>query len=276
MNTKLIAAISFALAMAACASAPQPNVALENARSAVRSAEADPNVTTYAALDMHTARKDLDAAEAAAAAHDEKGIDQPAYLAAQTAHLAQLKASAKANDARVAAGKADRDQIQLSARTKEVATADAARDQANQQAAAIQAELDALKAKPTDRGLVLTLGDVLFDTGKAELNPGASRNLDQLVVFLTDHPERRVEIDGYTDNVGTDSFNLSLSERRADTVRNVLVNRGIDSSRIVTRGYGKDFGVASNVDSGGRQLNRRVEIVIGGIDGAPVAARSHS
>jgi outer membrane protein OmpA-like peptidoglycan-associated protein len=276
MNTKLIAAISFALAMAACASAPQPNVALENARSAVSSAEADPNVATYAALDMHTARKELDAAEAAAAAHDEKGIDQPAYLAAQTAHLAQLKASAKANDALVAAGKADRDQIQLTARTKEVATADAARDQANRQAAAIQAELDALKAKPTDRGLVLTLGDVLFDTGKADLNPGASRNLDQLVVFLTDHPERRVEIDGYTDNVGTDSFNLSLSERRADTVRNVLVNRGIDSSRIVTRGYGKDFSVASNVDSGGRQLNRRVEIVIGGVDGAPVAARSHS
>ena len=276
MNTKLIAAISFALAMAACASAPQPNVALENARSAVRSAEADPNVATYAALDMHTARKELDAAEAASAARDEKGIDQPAYLAAQTAHLAQLKASAKANDARVAAGKAERDQIQLSARTKEVATADAARDHANQQAAAIQAELDALKAKPTDRGLVLTLGDVLFDTGKADLNPGASRNLDQLVVFLTDHPERRVEIDGYTDNVGTDTFNLSLSERRADTVRNVLVNRGIDSARIVTRGYGKDFGVASNVDSGGRQLNRRVEIVIGGVDGAPVAARSRS
>ena len=290
MNTKLIAAISLALAMAACASAPQPNLALENARSAVRSAEADPNVATYAALDMHTARNELDAAEAAAAARDEKGIAQPAYLATQTAHLAQLKASAKANDARVAAGKADRDQIQLNARTKEVgsalsardqamqkaANADAARDQANQQTAALQAELDALKAKPTDRGLVLTLGDVLFDTGKADLNPGASRNLDQLVQFLTDHPERRVEIDGYTDNVGTDSFNLDLSQRRADTVRNVLVNRGIDSSRIATRGYGKDFSVASNVDSGGRQLNRRVEIVIGGVDGAPVAARSHS
>jgi outer membrane protein OmpA-like peptidoglycan-associated protein len=290
MNTKLIAAISFALAMAACASAPQPNAALENARSAVRTAEADPNVSTYAALDMHTARSELDAAEAAAASHDESGIDQPAYLAAQTAHLAQLKASAKANDARVAAGKADRDQIQLNARTKEVgsalsardqamqkaADADAARDQATQQTAAVQAELDALKAKPTDRGMVLTLSDVLFDTGRADLNPGSARNLDQLVQFLGEHPERRVEIDGYTDNVGTDSFNLDLSQRRADTVRNVLVNRGIDSARIVSRGYGKDFGVASNVDSGGRQLNRRVEIVIGGVDGAPVAARSHS
>jgi outer membrane protein OmpA-like peptidoglycan-associated protein len=290
MNTKLISAISLALTMAACASVPPVNVALENARSAVRAAESDPNVSVYAALELHTARDELDAAEAAATARHERDIDQPAYLAAQTAHLAQLRASTKANDARVAAGKADRDQIQLNARTKEVdgavlardqatqkaAVADAARDQATQQTAAVQAELDALKAKPTDRGLVLTLGDVLFDTGKADLNPGAARNLDQLVQFLTDHQERHVEIDGYTDSVGTDSFNLDLSQRRADTVKSVLVHRGIDSTRIVSRGYGKEFGVASNADSGGRQLNRRVEIVIGGVDGAPVVARSHS
>lgn len=279
-----------ALAMAACASVPKINLALENARSAVRTAESDPNVSQYDALDLHTARNELDAAEAAAVAHDERGIDQPAYLAAQTAHLAQLKASAKANDARVAAGRAERDQIQLNARTKEVDSAllardqatqrtenaNASRDQAAQQAAALQLEVDALKAKPTDRGLVLTLGDVLFDSGRAQLNPGASRNLDQLVQFLAEHPERRVEIDGYTDSVGTDSFNLDLSQRRADTVRSVLVSRGIDSSRIVSRGYGKDFGVASNADAGGRQLNRRVEIVIGGTDGAAVVSRPRS
>jgi outer membrane protein OmpA-like peptidoglycan-associated protein len=283
MNNKLIASISTALIMTACASAPQINVALENARSAVRSAEADPNVATYDALDLHTARTELDTAEAAAAAHDEHGIDQPAYLATQTARLAQLRASAKANDARVAAGKAQRDQIQLNARTKEVDSALLARDEATQardeatrQTAAVQAELDALKAKPTDRGLVLTLGDVLFDTGKADLNPGAARNLDVLVQFLTDHPERQVEIDGYTDNVGTDSFNLDLSQRRADAVKAVLVSRGIQPTRIVTEGYGKAFSVASNTDSGGRQLNRRVEIVIGGADGAPVASRSRS
>jgi outer membrane protein OmpA-like peptidoglycan-associated protein len=97
-----------------------------------------------------------------------------------------------------------------------------------------------------------------------------------LVRFLTDHRERHVEIDGFTDSVGTDSFNLDLSQRRADTVKAVLVNRGVDSSRIVARGYGKDFGVASNADTGGRQLNRRVEIVIGGEDGAAVVARSHT
>ena len=276
MNTKLLAAMAVAMTFAGCASTPTTNPALENARTAVRSAEADPNVGKYAALDLQAAKNELQVAESAAMKHDEAGIAQPAYLAAQTARLAQLKASAKADDARVAAGQTERDRIQLSARTAEVDSAKLARDQANQKASALQSEVDALNAKPTDRGLVLTLGDVLFDTGKAGLNPGASRNLDQLVQFLTEHEDRRVEIDGYTDSVGTDSFNLDLSQRRADTVKAVLVSRGIDSSRIVSRGYGKEFEVASNSEASGRQLNRRVEIVIGGEGGAAVAARSGS
>jgi len=276
MNTKLLAAMAIAMTFAGCAATPTTNPALDNARTAVRSAEADPNVGMYAALDLQAAKTELQEAEAAAMKHDEADIAQPAYLAAQTARLAQIKASAKADDARVAAGQTERDRIQLNARTTEVESAKLARDQATQRASALQSEVDALNAKPTDRGLVLTLGDVLFDTGKAELNPGASRNLDQLVQFLTEHEDRRVEIDGYTDSVGTDSFNVDLSQRRADTVKAVLVSRGIDSSRIVSRGYGKDFQVASNSDASGRQLNRRVEIVIGGENGAAVAARSHS
>jgi len=269
MNTKLLTGIALALGMTACASVPKTNAALDTARSAVQSAEADPNVAKYDALDLQAAKGELQDAETAYLNHNEKDIAQPAYLAAQTAHLAQIKASAKADDARVAAGQTERDRIQLNARTNEV-------DIQKQKAANLQAEVDALKAKPTDRGLVLTLGDVLFDTGKAELNPGAARNLDTLVQFLTEHADRRVEIDGYTDSVGTDSFNLDLSQRRADTVKSVLVSRGIDPARIVSRGYGKEFGVASNSDSGGRQLNRRVEVVIGGENGAAVVARSHS
>jgi outer membrane protein OmpA-like peptidoglycan-associated protein len=276
MNTKLTAAMAIAMTFAGCASTPTTNPALENARTAVRSTEADPNVGKYAALDLQAAKTELQEAEAAAMKHNEAAIAQPAYLAAQTARLAQIKASAKADDARVATGQTERDRIQLSARTAEVDSAKLARDQATQKASALQSEVDALNAKPTDRGLVLTLGDVLFDTGKADLNPGASRNLDKLVQFLTEHGDRRVEIDGYTDSVGTDSFNVDLSQRRADTVKAVLVSRGIDSSRIVSRGYGKDFQVASNSEAGGRQLNRRVEIVIGGEDGAAVAARRHT
>jgi outer membrane protein OmpA-like peptidoglycan-associated protein len=276
MNTKLLAAMAAAMTFAGCASTPTTNPALENARTAVRSAEADPEVAKYAALDLQAAKNELQEAESAAMKHDEADIAQPAYLAAQTARLAQIRASAKADDARVAAGQTERDRIQLNARTAEVDSAKLARDQATQKASALQSEVDALNAKPTDRGLVLTLGDVLFDTGKAGLNPGASRNLDQLVQFLTEHEDRRVEIDGYTDSVGADSFNLDLSQRRADTVKAVLVSRGIDSSRIVSRGYGKEFEVASNSEASGRQLNRRVEIVIGGENGAAVAARSRS
>jgi outer membrane protein OmpA-like peptidoglycan-associated protein len=280
MNTKLWTGLGVALIMAGCASTPQPNAALESARTVVQSAEADPNVAKYAALDLQAAKQELQVAESAAMRHDDAAIAQPAYLAAQTARLAQLRASAKADDARVAAGQAERDQIQLAARAREANTANvardqaaAARDQATEKAARLQAEVDALKAKPTDRGLVLTLGDVLFDTGKAELNSGAARKLDQLAQFLTEHPDRRVQIDGFTDSVGTDSYNLDLSQRRADAVRSALRVRGIDATRITSQGYGKEFPVASNSDSGGRQLNRRVEIVIGGENGAAISAR---
>jgi outer membrane protein OmpA-like peptidoglycan-associated protein len=274
-----------AVAVAGCATTPQPNPALENAHSAVQAAEADPNVAQYAALDLDTARKDLQAADAASLHHDEPAVVQWSYMASQSAKLAELHASAKANDARVAAGQAERDRIQLQARERETENAKLARDveadkaaqardaaaQQGAKAAQLQAEVDALKAKQTDRGLVLTLGDVLFDTGRATLNSGAARKLDQLVQFLMEHPDRRVEIDGFTDSVGGDSYNVDLSQRRADAVKASLVNSGIDASRVTTQGYGKEFAVASNNDAGGRQLNRRVEVVIGGENGAPVA-----
>jgi outer membrane protein OmpA-like peptidoglycan-associated protein len=307
--------MGLALALCACASAPRPNAALESAHAAVRSAESDPNVSKYAALDLDTARKQLAIADDAALHHNDAAIDQPAYLAAQNARLAEAHASAKADDARVAAGQSERDAIVLASRTREVDTAkmatlvareqrdeaageaarsqmdasrsqeeasrsqlDASRSQeeasrSQGEAARLQAEVDALKAKPTPRGLVLTLGDVLFDTGRAELNPGAGRKLDQLAQFLNEHKDRRVQIDGFTDSVGTDSYNEELSQRRANSVKSALLVRGIDSARISTEGYGKAFPVANNVDSGGRQLNRRVEVIIGSDDGTAISPR---
>jgi outer membrane protein OmpA-like peptidoglycan-associated protein len=294
MNTKFLTGVGIALAMAGCASTPKTNEALESARSVVQAAQADPNAAKYAAVDLQTAKSDLAIADAAFMRRDEPGIAQPAYMAAQSARLAQLRGAAKADDARVAAGQAERDSIVLAARTNQVdsanratnaanrakddanrATDDAkiARDQATENSARLQAEVDALKAKPTDRGLVLTLGDVLFETGSATLSSGAGRNMDRLVQFLTDHPERMVQIDGFTDSIGTDSFNQDLSQHRADAVRYQLVSRGISSTRIATQGYGKAYPVASNSESSGRQLNRRVEVVIGADNGTAVAAR---
>jgi outer membrane protein OmpA-like peptidoglycan-associated protein len=287
MNTKFFTAVGIALAMAGCASTPKSNEALESARNIVQAAEADPNATKFAPVDLQTAKSDLAVADAAFMRRDEPSIAQPAYLAAQNARLARLRGAAKADDARVAAGQAERDSIVLAARTNQVdsanrakdaanrATDDAkiARDQATENAARLQAEVDALKAKPTDRGLVLTLGDVLFETGSSTLSSGAGRNMDRLVQFLTDHPERLVQIDGFTDSVGTDSFNQDLSQHRADAVRYQLVSRGISPTRIATQGYGKAYPVAGNSESSGRQLNRRVEVVIGADNGTAVAAR---
>jgi outer membrane protein OmpA-like peptidoglycan-associated protein len=280
MSQKYSILAAVALALGACASAPQPNAALETARAQVAAAEADPNVVRYDPLDLQAARQDLAAADAANTHRDEPQTDQMAYIAAQTARLAQERAAAKAYDARMAQGTAERDRIQAQARAREaeaaVAERNAAVEQANAatlQSAQLQAEVDALKAKQTDRGLVLTLGDVLFDTGRASLNPGAAMKLDRLAAFLNEHPDRRVQIEGFTDSVGGDAYNQDLSERRAEAVKAALTMRGIDSSRIATEGYGKAYPVASNSDSGGRQLNRRVEVVIGNAN-TPIAPRS--
>jgi outer membrane protein OmpA-like peptidoglycan-associated protein len=281
MNARLSSAVGMALALGACASMPQPNAALESARTAVQTAEADPNVLKYAVLDLDAAKKNLDIAENAYAHHDEAQISQPAYLATQNARLAQAHAAAKTDEAHVAQGQAQRDQIMLAARTREAENAKSSAASAKQEAAAAnqdaaraQAELEALKATPTPRGMVLTLGDVLFDTGRAQLKPGAERKIEQLVQFLNEHPDRRVQVEGFTDSVGSDTYNEELSRRRADSVKGALMERGVDPSRIRAEGYGKAYPVAGNSDAGGRQLNRRVEVVIGADGGRPIAPRS--
>jgi outer membrane protein OmpA-like peptidoglycan-associated protein len=287
MNAKLLTGMGLAIVLGACAGMPQPNPALETARAAVQSAEVDPNVNRYAPLDLEAAKKQLEMAENAYQQRKDAEVGQPAYLATQEARLAQAHAAAKADDARVAAGQTERDQIMLAARTREAENAKLAaassrqeansaiiqRDQATEETARVQAELDQLKATPTPRGMVMTLGDVLFDTGRSELKSGAGRKLDQLAQFLSEHPDRRVQIDGFTDSVGSDAYNEELSQRRADAVKGALTTRGIDPSRIGTEGYGKAYPVASNTESGGRQLNRRVEVVIGN-SGTPIAPRS--
>jgi outer membrane protein OmpA-like peptidoglycan-associated protein len=288
------AAVALALGLGACVSTPQPDAVLERAQAAVQSAAADPNVAQYAPLDLEAAKKHLAAAEAASAQRDEQTEDQEGYLAAQTARLAQVRAQAKADDAYVARGGQERNRIQLEARTREARQAQYAAQQAQSQVqqaqsqaqqaqsqaqqaelqnARLQEEIDKLKATPTPRGLLLTLGDVLFDTGRAELNPGASTKLDQLAQFLTEHPDRRVEIDGFTDSTGSPGFNEELSQRRAEAVKAALVLRGVDSSRINAEGFGSANPVASNNNVAGRQLNRRVEVVIGNGDNQPIAPR---
>ena len=143
--------------------------------------------------------------------------------------------------------------------------ADAARQQAaaaHERAQSLDAMLRDLQARPSDRGMVVTLGDVLFDSGSAELRAGGLRVIDRLADFMREYPQRRVSIEGFTDSVGNDSANQALSEERASAVRSALVDRGIDPARVVARGFGESYPVASNGSGIGRQMNRRVEIVI--------------
>jgi outer membrane protein OmpA-like peptidoglycan-associated protein len=123
-------------------------------------------------------------------------------------------------------------------------------------------ELTDLQAKHTDRGVVVTLGDVLFATGSSELQEGSQRSISRLTAFLNEHPQRTVRIEGFTDSVGSDAYNQNLSEQRAASVAGALARDGVDRSRIQTRGYGKSYPVASNDSAAGRQQNRRVEVII--------------
>jgi outer membrane protein OmpA-like peptidoglycan-associated protein len=148
--------------------------------------------------------------------------------------------------------------------------ADAARLLALKQsgrAEGLERDLADMKARKTDRGMVVTLGDVLFDTGKSSLQPGAQRSVAQLVQVLIHHPERRVLIEGFTDSVGSEEMNMKLSQSRAETFQRELMNGGIAADRIEVRAWGEANPVADNGSAAGRQRNRRVEVLFSDAEG---------
>lgn len=127
---------------------------------------------------------------------------------------------------------------------------------------ALRRQIAELNAKQTERGLVVTLGDVLFETGKADLKSGATANLSKLAGFLAQQPDRSLVIEGHTDSIGSDSYNQVLSQNRADSVKAFLLGQGVAANRITAVGKGESTPVASNDSASGRQMNRRVEVVI--------------
>lgn len=267
-----------ALLIVGCATAPKTSSAVEEARSAVRTAESTPDTGKYAPTEINRARTYLSNAEGVL---KEKGPSDPqtthyAYLAKQTAHVAEQRAKEQAAIARIKSGETERQQILLSARESEANRALAAANQARNEALSAQSEsqraqaesarlaaqLAEMQASQTSRGIVLTLGDVLFDTGKSELKAGATRPIDQIAAFLSENPERRVQVEGFTDSQGSDEYNQELSQRRADAVAMAIMQRGIDAQRVRALGYGEQYPKAGNENAGSRQLNRRVEIIV--------------
>ena len=261
----LIATMVASVLLAACAAAPvKPDGAAE-VRDKLTQLQSDPNLASRAPQAMKEADTAVQAAEQLQADKD-LGAHR-VYMADRKVEIARAEAETSFTEEQRAALSAQRESARLDARTREA-------DTAHQQAAELQRQIDALQAKPTDRGLIVTLGDVLFDTGRANLKPGAASNLNRLVAFLNQYPDRTVRIEGYTDSVGGEDYNQGLSERRADSVKSYLAGEGIGSIRLSASGKGESDPVASNDSAAGRQQNRRVEVIISNppISNPPAAA----
>jgi len=299
--------LAVAALIAGCSSTPKTTTQLEQARSDYMVAQANPNVATYAPLEMKQATQAMAQANVASNDRDsDDKINNLAYLAKQKIALTQEVTKRKMAEADVATAGKERDQLRLDARTNEANAAklsaekatlsaqQAQSDTAKAQLAAQQSQLDAanaqrqtqdaqarnaqleaqlaeLAAKKTARGTVITLGDVLFGTDLSRLTPEGMRSAQKLADVLQQNPQRNVLIEGFADSTGAADYNQGLSERRATAVRTALLDMGVARERIDMRGYGEAYPVAANDSASNRQLNRRVEIVLSDDNGKVMA-----
>jgi outer membrane protein OmpA-like peptidoglycan-associated protein len=268
LSKTLIATSVAALLLAACAAAPVKPDGAADARSKLTQLQSDPSLAGRAPLAVKEADTAVQVAEQPQA--DQELGAYRVYMADRKVEIARAQAETSLAEDQRTALSANRETSRLDARTREADAAHVATANSQQQAAELQRQIDVLQAKPTDRGLIVTLGDVLFDTGKASLKAGATSNLNKLVAFLNEYSDRTVLIEGYTDSVGSEDYNQGLSERRADSVKSYLAGQGIGSIRLSASGKGESDPVASNDSAAGRQQNRRVEVII---SNPPAASR---
>ncbi|WP_310462304.1 OmpA family protein [Sphaerotilus sp.] len=293
-----LTALAASAAITGCSNPPLRNERLEVARIEYRAAQNNPQARTLAAAELQQAGDALVMADKAWANRDSsEEVDHLAYLTRQRVAIAQEMSRQKVAEHAIATADADRDKVRLAARTDEADAAQRSAQMAQRQAeaerqnaelaqrkaqsaerdtrtaqqqasesqartTALEVQINALNAKKTDRGLVITLGDVLFDNNRAQLKPGGTRSVEKLAGFLKQYPQRKVLVEGFTDSVGSDSANEALSTRRADAVRGAMVDMGVADAQISTHGHGEAYPVASNTSAAGRQFNRRVEIVL--------------
>jgi outer membrane protein OmpA-like peptidoglycan-associated protein len=257
-----------AIVLAACASAPQRSEQLEKARAQIQTLSQDPLAQQAAGRDLEAARKSLQQAEIALQQKQPLAtVDHLAYLARRHAEAGEARVSEAHSRQEVARAQEDRNKILMDARSREAQNAQSQSQSAQAQLASAQQQLADLQAKKTDRGMVVTLGDVLFDTGQATLKPGANLALNRLAIFLSANSQTKIIVEGHTDSRGSDEYNEVLSERRARAVATELMSRGISTDQLQTLGRGKGYPVASNDTPEGRQQNRRVEIVFSDASG---------
>lgn len=267
--------------LAACQSPAVQDPAIGPIRAALTELKATPDLASRAPTAISDAEKAVQAAEVPQ--RDPAVASHLVYVANNKVQTATALAQARYAEDRMKALANVRDQLQLNARTQEAERAklqadaakrqvDVARQQtatAQQQAmeseakaSSLEQQLSELKSKQTERGLVVTLGDTLFEFGKSELKAGAQVNLDRLAEILKKESKGQIVIEGHTDSVGSNAYNQALSQRRAAAVREYLLGKGVPAHQVSALGKGEDFPVASNSNSAGRQQNRRVEVIV--------------
>lgn len=267
------------LLAAGCASDNVPPPSITTARSTYDQISRDPTVVKYASLELQKAQDSLNQAEQEW--HSGKSaaeVDSAAYVAERRAQTAQE--TAKLRDAedrlKLATAQAARtaqnqrqEQAQMAQMAQMAQDTQSTMAEQNQRIQQLQDQLAQLRSGQARGGMVLTLGsDVMFDTGKSELKPGAESTIRQVAAFLRQHRDRSVVVRGYTDNVGSADFNMRLSQARANAVKAALVEAGVSPDQVSAFGMGESAPVATNSDAGGRQLNRRVELAISNANGS--------
>ncbi|WP_376696963.1 OmpA family protein [Wenzhouxiangella sp. EGI_FJ10305] len=208
-------------------------------------------------LEVEQARREAERAILQSEAAREE--TQRTRLEAMTAEELREEAAQREREAREEAQAARRlaeaqaSEIELARREAELAT---------EAADSMRRRLEYLELRETDRGVVVTLGDVLFASGETTLQPEARDQLDDVVRLVEGEPDKQIRIEGHTDSTGSSSANMRISRLRAEAVRDALVEQGIDTDRIQAVGMGEDFPIASNESGEGRRKNRRVDVIL--------------
>lgn len=278
MKIHTLTLLTLTAALGACSAMPDRNSDLDRAQNQLQLAQRDAKVAQLAPEELKQASDTLHLAQKAWQANEPKStVDHLAYMTSQRVVVAKKSASSRSSQAVIASASSERDRMRLDLRTAEVdktrqqlasseqsnARKTTELAQADTRVDALEQQLQALNAKKTERGYVVTMEDVLFDTGQARLMPEAAGFLARMAGAFEVNPTLRATIEGHTDNVGKSQANEDLSNRRAEAVKAALVSLGVPADQLSVRGFGQTSPIASNETAQGRQMNRRVEIVFG-------------
>jgi len=282
MKKRILLIIPIIVTISSCGGPPANNPLLDTARSDFEIAQKDSSIAVFAPVALKEAEEELIRSTTLWEAKADKVlVEHHAYLAKQKTAIAKETANLNLAQIEIERAEPERQRVLIDIRRADAERAEARAnaaleeaqrerteaERARQRAEELTQRVNELEAERTERGLVLTLGDVLFDFDQAGLKPGAMRTVENLAKFMREYPERKIMIEGFTDSIGSDWYNEELSRLRASSVRQALLDRGIAGNRIQIVGYGKRFSVASNQTEAGRQQNRRVEVIISDVNG---------